>query len=274
MKFQLGIHQPADAKKIEDPRCDIMISVRRLKNRKKKVEAPGYWYMDSGGFTEIRNHGKYTMTEDEYLEIIWHHRPKAAYCQDWMVEPEMLERTGLTIEEHQRRTVQSFRSLTKKLRDRNLAASENGETFCTTEIRPVLQGWTLEDYLNHMEMYMDAGVHTYRETFGIGSLCCRSSERIIRELIEGIHNAYPYVDYHAFGLKITALKDKRVQGCLVSSDSMAWSLDGRFEQYRNPHKEIFKKANNRLEYALTWREKVLHTMRIWKYEPHQLLLFT
>jgi hypothetical protein len=222
--------------------------------------------MDSGGFTELTINGEYTISEEEYLEIIKLHKPHAAYCQDYMCEPEILEKTGKTIKEHQELTVKSYISLRDKMDRRR-------REFPVSSIRPVLQGWTLEDYLAHIEMYKKAGVRLY-QVFGLGTMCSRSSARIAREIIEGIKTAYPEIGLHAFGLKITALKDPYILYRVHSADSMAWSLDGRFEQYRNPHKDIFKKANNRLEYALRWRDRVLRAIEAWRKEPVQQLLFT
>jgi hypothetical protein len=64
--------------------------------------------------------------------------------QDWMCEPVMIARTGLSVREHQDRTVANF------LRLRELAP---GVPFT-----PVLQGWRLPDYENGLALYGQAGV--------------------------------------------------------------------------------------------------------------------
>lgn len=66
-----------------------------------------------------------------------------AAIQDWMCEPWILEKTGLTLDEHQRRTIESLRVL------RELAPE--------IPWAPVVQGWAVADYLWHVEMYRDAG---------------------------------------------------------------------------------------------------------------------
>ena len=61
-----------------------------------------------------------------------------------MCEPHMIARTGLSVPEHQRRTVASF------LRLRELAPE--------VPWLPTLQGHTIEDYLRCIDMFEAAGV--------------------------------------------------------------------------------------------------------------------
>jgi hypothetical protein len=48
------------------------------------------WFMDSGAFSQISRHGKFTMSADKYLEQIARFSTcgnlRAAVCQDWMCE--------------------------------------------------------------------------------------------------------------------------------------------------------------------------------------------
>lgn len=64
--------------------------------------------------------------------------------QDWMCEPHMLQKTGMSIAEHQSRTTLSVLELRRML---------DGEGV---PIVPVLQGWRLDDYLRHVEQYRTA----------------------------------------------------------------------------------------------------------------------
>lgn len=62
-----------------------------------------------------------------------------AAIQDWMCEPTIIRRTGLSVEEHQERTMLSWLEL-------NNIAPE-------LPWLPVLQGWTRGDYLHHIDAY-------------------------------------------------------------------------------------------------------------------------
>ena len=118
--------------------------------------------------------------------------------------------TGLSVEEHQRRTIEDFLEL------RRLAP----------EIPwiPVLQGWHVTDYWRHIEMYLKAGVDLRDEPLvGVGSVCRRQgttvAELIFRTLAEyGLR-------LHGFGVKATGLA--RFAQYLISADSMAWSDHAR-----------------------------------------------
>src|SRR5690242_3031627 len=64
--------------------------------------------------------------------------------QDWMCEPIVLAKTGKTVEEHQRLTVENYLEL---------RSIDPEMPFI-----PVLQGWHPEDYLRCVDMYHAAGV--------------------------------------------------------------------------------------------------------------------
>src|SRR6187399_1551448 len=99
MKFYVGLHQPSDAKHFDR----AFISVNRLRARKKPLGA-GAWIMDSGAFTEISRHGRYRHSVAEYAAEIrrWSCDKSlvAAVAQDWMCEPFIVEKTGLSVAEH------------------------------------------------------------------------------------------------------------------------------------------------------------------------------
>ena len=140
--------------------------VNVLANRKKPLDHDD-WIMDSGGFTAISKHGKYVMTRKQYLECIQHHSPLYAFCQDWMCEDFMLKKTGLTIEEHQKRTTTNYLKL----------------VWEDNRIRPVLQGWSGSDYCRHAEMYHKNGVEM-NQLFGLGTVCSRNSKpEIVQKLV-------------------------------------------------------------------------------------------
>ena len=135
MRFFTGLHQPSDAKHIET----AFISVNRLRKRKGSF-AVGDWIMDSGAFTEVSTHGGYRFAVEEYANEIkrWKSNGNllAAVSQDYMCEPWILKRTGLSVAEHQRLTIERYDALLQ---------------FDTgVYILPVLQGYAPEDYVNHL----------------------------------------------------------------------------------------------------------------------------
>src|SRR6185436_4368201 len=92
------------------------VSHRQLMDRRILPRASGPWVLDSGGFSELSLYSTWRTSPAAYVEAV--HRYEAevgelswAAPQDWMCEPFMLARTGLTVLEHQRRTVDNFVTL-------------------------------------------------------------------------------------------------------------------------------------------------------------------
>jgi hypothetical protein len=109
--FYVGLHQPADAKHFDR----AFISVNRLRGRKKPIAAPA-WIMDSGAFTEIAEHGRYRQGVEGYAEEInrWAYPGSGLVCavaQDYMCEPFIVAKTGLSVAEHQRLTIERYDAL-------------------------------------------------------------------------------------------------------------------------------------------------------------------
>jgi hypothetical protein len=160
--------------------------------------------------------------------------------QDWMCESIMLKNTGKTIREHQALTIASF------FRLRELAP--------TVPWIPVLQGWTIDDYLQHGEMYRDAGIDLAAcVPVGVGSVCRRQNTRMAEELTRILYRAGLKV--HLFGFKIEGLR--RVGRYAYSADSMAWSAAGR---KRFPCPKGNKTCANCFHWAMEWRKRVLQSI--------------
>lgn len=222
----------------------LFVSHRRLRVYKSLKPATTRWSLDSGGFTELSMFGEWTVQPADYVMAVRRYRDEIgnldwASQQDWMCEPVMLQRTGRSVEEHQRLTVENFLEL------RSLAAD--------LPIIPVLQGWVLDDYLRHVEMFAAAGVDLLEEhVVGVGSVCRRQGTW---EAAEIAHALQP-MRLHAFGAKRDAIG---LYGDLLAScDSMAWSYTGR----RHPVAGCDKKTcASCLHFALDWRRKALSPER-------------
>jgi hypothetical protein len=209
--FFVGLHHPADAKHFEH----ACISVNTIWWRQKPIEA-GKWIMDSGAFTEISTHGRYRLPVEEYAKRVerWSSGPNllAAVSEDWMCEPFILSKTGLSIVDHQRLTIERYDAL-------RALVSE-------VAIIPVLQGYAPEDYVNHVRAY---GARLYPGMWvGVGSICKRNAKpEAVEAVLRAIKAVRPDLLLHGFGVKITALRSKEVRGMLWSADSMAWSFAAR-----------------------------------------------
>lgn len=240
MRFFVGLHQPSDARHFDR----AFISVNRLRSRRSAFPV-GEWILDSGAFTEISTWGGYRSSVDEYASEIrrWasNGRLLAAVSQDWMCEPFILQRTGLSLGDHQRLTLERFDAL---------RAVDTG-----VPILPVLQGFAPRDYVAHLGAYgarLGAGAWV-----GVGSICKRNTDVAqIESVLVAIHRARPDLLLHGFGLKQTALSSGVVRAVLATADSMAWSFNAR----RNG-----RNAND-------WREAKAFADRIER-QSYQLPLF-
>ena len=225
VKFYPGLHQPADAQHF-NLAC---ISINRLRGRKKPVQC-GDVIVDSGAFTELFIHGYYRHGVEQYAAEL--HRLysagvvkiAAAVAQDYMCEPFILAKTGLTIEEHQRLTIKRYDDLVAEL-------ERLFDGKLPFHVMPVLQGFAPQDYVDHILMYGDrlkAGMWV-----GVGSVCKRQGDpRSIIAVLQAIAAERPDLELHGFGVKKTALMHPGVRELLTTADSMAWSYAAR-KQGRN-----------------------------------------
>lgn len=127
-----------------------------------------------------------------------------------MCEDVALNSTGLTVEQHQQLTVQSYVDLVRLAPD--------------VRWLPVLQGRTLEDYLRCWALYEAAGVDLRaHQLVGLGSVCRRQATAEIVQLVREL--AGRGLRLHGFGVKAKGLD--MIGELLSSADSLAWSLNGR-----------------------------------------------
>lgn len=243
MRFYLGV--PEGSWCLPFP---TFVSARRLRRRRSPWLAnPHPYAIDSGGFTELSQHGRWVTTPSQYVDELlrWSEQrgqPDWAAPQDWMCEPEMLHRTGLTIERHQHRSIRSVLNLRQALGER-------------VRIIPVLQGWEVDDYLRCVELYSAYGVDLRAEPLvGVGTVCRRqdtSQGNLIIRTLAGLG-----LRLHGFGYKTQGLL--AVQQHLESADSMAWSYAAR---HSPPLAECsHQRCNNCPRYATQWRDRLLQLL--------------
>jgi hypothetical protein len=214
MMFLTGMHRPSDAAKVPA----AFVSVHAVAKRKSGFPAKRC-VLDSGAFTTIMKHGGYSEPVSVYAAHIrkvkaWLGKKLlAAVSQDYMCEPHMLAKTGLTIAEHQRLTIERYDALIEC-------------DVAGTRIIPVLQGYAPSDYVAHLLAYGKRLAH--RAWVGVGSICKRNSNpQAIAAVLLAIKRVRPDLRLHGFGIKITALSLQLVRDLLFSADSMAWSFAAR-----------------------------------------------
>lgn len=193
----------------------LFVSNRRLVKRKRFPRALESWALDSGGFSELNMFGAWRTSAKEYVAQARRYRDEIgmldwAAIQDWMCEPFVRLKTGLSITEHQDRTVSSYIELMALAPDVPWA--------------PVLQGWQCSDYLRCVELYDRRGVNIAEcKIVGVGSVCRRQDTSEARSILRPL--ASLGIRLHGFGFKSDGLI--RSGRWLVSSDSMAWSFRAR-----------------------------------------------
>ncbi len=252
-RFFLGTHEVSWAGRTSAP---LFLSRRRLARQRTHPLARGPWALDSGGFTELETYGRWTVTPQEYAaEVRRYARSMGgmvwAATQDWMCERIMLDKTGMTIEEHQARTVQSYLDL------RRIAPE--------IPWSPALQGWTRADYVRCFYMYRDAGINLRdNDIVGVGSVCRRQHTDEAVEIFKALHALG--LRLHGFGLKLTGLR--KASRYLASADSMAWSFGasrsgGRPGVRMDSCTHKAQTCANCMAYALHWRDKVLEIPNVY-----------
>ena len=96
---------------------------------------------------------------------------------------------------------------------------------------PVIQGYTIEEYLSCIDQYDEAGLVS--DYWAIGSICSRKGDpHKIRNIITKIKERLDS-KLHAFGLGIPFLRDPQVFQAIYSSDSAAWNWGISGENMRN-----------------------------------------
>ncbi len=274
MRYYTGIGHPYH---LADSPVPVFISVTTLMRYKTRWEQQGDrwpvqsygapWAGDSGAFAALMlardgdahpwsmETSKYVSTWVDLVERISHDCPEQfgpdfVATQDWPCEPSVRARTGLTVREHQIRSLDGY-------------AAAAGECEWLPWL-PVLQGWHLEEYLEHFDMYRAAGFDLTGRRVGIGSVCRRGSQHDIAAVIRGL--APLGMRMHAFGLSINGLR--MVGHLLDSSDSQAWSKTAREEHILLPGCDHRARATGELtdcrncfRYALRYREEVLDAVR-------------
>lgn len=231
MIFYPGLHQPSDARHFER----ACIHWQRLAPWRKRLKGECRLIVDSRAFMEVVTHGGYRHGPEQYARELDRLSQIAdieiAVAQDYMCEPFAIARTGLSVADHQRLTIERYDALLQ---------------LCSSvPIMPVLQGYEPHQYVEHIAAYGDRlrdGMHV-----GVGSVCKRNAApSSILRVLQAVHKARPGLRLHGFGLKITSLSVPAIRAMVWSADSMAWCYNARMNG---------RDAND-------WREAARFTERI------------
>lgn len=224
--FCLGSHVPGWLSRPDlfEPATRLFYSFNTLSKVRGLKPSAYELDCDSGGFTRLSMDGNWDRWSDAAFVAEVRRicsglgRVVSFAIKDWMCEPQILAKTGLSVDEHQRRTVESF------LRLRDMAPE--------IPWLPVLQGWEHDDYLRCWERYEAAGVALRTQNVvGLGSTCRRHKTDMVEGLVaelhgQGLHNL------HALGMKTDGLR--RCVHFLKRSDSLAWSVAARNQHIITP----------------------------------------
>lgn len=238
---------------IDFPLC---VSYRTLAPIVTPRPATSRWMLDSGAYTELKDHGQWTVTPLRYVQeaarldsaigsLDW------AAAQDWMCEPWVIEGgwhdghhyagTHLSVLEHQKRTVANYLECTRWWPE--FSAAE-------CPFMPTIQGWQAQEYEQCVRMYEDAGIDlSSYPIVGLGSICRRQGTAEITYLAEMLT---PRFAIHGFGVKTRGLL---ASNRFTSADSMAWSYDAYRSAPLPGHQH--QTCSNCPEYARLWREALL-----------------
>jgi len=233
--FYLGAPEPSWLAAAGVP---LFVSRTRLDalHRKTFPKAKAPWALDSGGFKELEQHGRWTVEPKDYVREVRILAEKVgklqwAAVQDWMVEPPIIYGgptdpgsvavgTGLSVEEHQLRTIESYCKL------RELGGRDMAHLWA-----PVLQGWCVEDYVEHANLWETWGRVNLREVpvVGVGSVCRRQGTEMASALFRILTEQFGLDGrLHAFGSKTLGLQLEARAGKVAEPDLYAtWGVEAR-----------------------------------------------
>jgi len=226
--------------------------------RKSPIKV-GRWMMDSGAFTQITKYGNFAMSPADYVRLAVRFQDcgdlACIVTQDYMCEPHvirMLKDRGreASVRIHQRKTVERYIQIVHEAYRQGLKVP----------VMPVLQGWEVDDYVDHYLLYRrmlpknDSWHHPFHhpialdttkmprgQWIGIGSTCKRNKNpEVVSQILDALEDCskskyrinpegiVKSMKVHLFGYKTTGLKSDRIKDRIYSADSFAWSLNSRF----------------------------------------------
>lgn len=282
MKFILGTHQPHWVAKdeIAARNAALFISRSTLIRLKSYHRARVPWHMDSGGFTQLQKYGRWTVSPEDFaadarrftagMGPAVNYFPRDCMCEPWVIFGRDNVPPNHPLWFH---GTHEMRGCKPGSRDDNIDTAVAIHQRMTAEdgvnlrrIAPdlpwryVLQGWTVDHYLQHIDMYRyDYGIDLAEEAVvGLGSVCRRQATDEIGQIVTAICEKVPGIRLHGFGV---AIEGYRKYGHLLhTGDSQSWSRAARNAKLQLPGCTTHKNCANCVHWALIWRDKVLATI--------------
>ena len=217
MRFYYGAASGSERKalrQLEEP--NVMINYATKNNRPWTVIEN--LFIDSGGYSFMLGKGEYETSDRKYLEFLEKHQPEYFALRDYPCEPDVLEENGRTVRDHLEATCKRHRNLLGLLPEFDISGQPVS----------VIQGWKLEDYLEHLEMMKNQDLLT--DYVAIGSICRRNQDEEIRRIVNEVSSRIGDRKLHAFGVKSNILRFKDMRKKLDSADSLAYSSASRYSK--------------------------------------------
>ncbi len=214
----------------------------------------GLRYLDSGGFTLLNQYVDYPFSTINLANLIARLRPHFYVPKDYPCEPEISRSLGLMT------NVQRIKATVA-----NAVELAEWESQLPGQMVPVIQGYTLREYLHCLHLHREAG--TIRDYMAVGSMCRRINDRELGRLIPGIYCAAQRLGctkLHFFGLKLSP--SLKIYNEMIYSRDSAVAMDSysnevrakrggrRFPRGQEEKRQNFEMFLGRLdELGLKWR---------------------
>jgi hypothetical protein len=216
-----------------DPRISYMCpasSWYRFKMKTPRLPDGAHTAADCGGFVASRIWGDYRYTPQQYVDWLNTFTPSWAATMDYCCEDEITAGKPGIIRERQQRTTEMSNHFYWNYRDVPWI------WVCT------IQGWNIEDYRSHaqeLKPLLNLWRRHYQDNpvwrVGIGTLCNRASDHMIRAVIAAVRDVLPDMPLHLWGVKLSVMKSPvRLDNHVLSVDSAAWtSLTTKGRRYKS-----------------------------------------
>jgi hypothetical protein len=260
--FLIGLNPRWQMYKFLPDKINVMFSAagfwdndKKEWRRGKKFRASfGIRWLDCGGFTLLNQYGDYPFSTVNLANLIAYLKPDFYVPQDYPCEPEITRSLDLTS------NAQRIEATVK-----NAIELAEWESQLKGVMVPVIQGYTLDEYLYCLDLYDRAGL--IRDYMAVGSMCRRISDDELGKLIPGIYYAAQRLGctkLHFFGLKLSpplAIYDDMIysRDSAVAMDSYDDEVRRRRNGRRFPRGQKEKQENFEMflgrldDLMLNWR---------------------
>jgi hypothetical protein len=170
----------------------------------------GFRWLDCGGFTMMNKFNDYPFSVVNYANLVARLRPHFYATMDYPCEPEISRSLGLLSNEQRIAATVA-----------NAVELAEWESQLPGQMVPVIQGYTIDEYLECLCQYQEAGM--VRDYMAVGSMCRRISNEELGNLIPALYYAAQKVGctkLHYFGLKLSPAV-QRYADMIWSRDSAA-----------------------------------------------------